>query len=80
MLTILIENGVRLFFFENESNEPVHVHVDHQGARAKFWVRPVRLAQNLGMSGATLAKAADIVSKHETFIWEKWHEFARKKS
>ncbi len=80
MPTIITENGFRLFFYSNERNEPVHVHVDYQEARAKFWIDPVRLARNQGMNAGTLGKAGDLVSKHENLIKEKWNEFFSKKT
>ncbi|MBI2606266.1 MAG: DUF4160 domain-containing protein [Deltaproteobacteria bacterium] len=80
MPTILTENGYRLFFYANERTEPPHVHVDYQGARAKFWIQPVCLARNLGMTAAQLSKAEDLVLKHEKLIREKWDEFFSKKS
>jgi hypothetical protein len=39
MPTILIYNGWRLFFFSNESNEPIHVHAEKADMECKFWLR-----------------------------------------
>lgn len=80
MPTILTEGGFRLYFYANERNEPAHVHVDYQGADAKFWILPVALARNLGMSAGTLGKAETLVIKHEQLIKEKWDEFFSKKN
>ncbi|MCG3204992.1 MAG: hypothetical protein KCHDKBKB_01709 [Elusimicrobia bacterium] len=80
MPTILSKNGYRLFFYSNEGSEPPHVNVEYQGAVAKFWLNPVVLASNLGMSAHNVRKASGIVQQHETHIREKWNEFFSKKS
>jgi hypothetical protein len=41
MPTIIKESGFRLFFYSNELDEKVHVHVQYQSAVAKFWLKPV---------------------------------------
>ncbi len=75
MPTILIQDGFRLFFYSNEGVEPPHVHVEYQGAVAKFWVQPVRAASNLGMTKKDFAKAYFLVTRHQTKVLEKWYEF-----
>jgi len=80
MPTILIENGFRLYFFANENNEPLHVHVQYQAAVAKFWLRPVALANNLGMKASELRKAGNLVRRYEHLIEEKWDEFFSSKN
>ena len=79
MPTILTEDGFRLYFYANEGMEPKHVHVQHGGEAAKFWIEPVVLAKNKGMNASELKRAAKIVSKHESLIAEKWDEFHSKK-
>lgn len=79
MPTILREGGFRLFFFSDEGFEPPHVHVEYQGATAKFWIRPVRLAANRGLNASDLGKAATLVRKHEKLVEEKWNEFFSRK-
>lgn len=79
MPTIVRENGFRLFFYADEGTEPPHIHVEYQGPTAKFWINPVRLASNEGLSGKNLSKAATLVRKHEKLIKEKWREFFSKK-
>jgi hypothetical protein len=78
--TILIEDGFRLYFFANESNEPPHVHVQYQQAVAKFWLNPVALGKNKGMKPADLKKAGELVRKHEKLAKEKWNEFFGKET
>lgn len=40
MPTILWISGWRLFFYANESREPMHVHARKGEAECKFWLRP----------------------------------------
>ena len=39
MPTILFIYGWRLFFYSNEFNEPIHVHVQKGEIQAKFWLK-----------------------------------------
>ncbi len=80
MPTILTAFGFRLFFFSLEGNEPPHVHVKYQSGAAKFWISPVRLAANEGLSGKDVARAARIVRENEALIEEKWNEFFSRKT
>lgn len=80
MPTILTESGFRLYFFANENNEPPHVHVQYQSAVAKFWIKPIAVAKNLGMTSSELRKAGTMVAKHEKLIEEKWNEFFTSKN
>ncbi len=41
MPTVLLINGFRFFFYSNENNEPVHVHVTKGNADGKIWLEPV---------------------------------------
>jgi hypothetical protein len=38
MPTILLLNGFRFFFYSNENNEPIHVHIEKGSAEAKIWL------------------------------------------
>jgi len=51
----------RVYFFSHEPNEPAHVHVDRDDQSAKFWLRPVGLALNLGFR------------ENENDLMEKWN-------
>ena len=35
--------GYVFFFYANEGNEPMHVHVRRGGGYAKFWLEPLEL-------------------------------------
>jgi hypothetical protein len=65
----------RFYFYSHESNEPPHVHVDRDSCSAKFWLKPVSLATNLGFSAVELKKIEKIaISKQKEFL-EAWYDF-----
>jgi hypothetical protein len=79
--TIFSKNGYRFFFYANESNEPPHVHIQYHNAVAKFWLKPVSLVKNLGMTSAELSRAFILVTQFEKTIMERWDGFfSHKKS
>jgi hypothetical protein len=64
----------RFFFFSNEGGEPPHVHVESGGCYAKYWLKPVALAQSIGYNSAELNAIRKIVVAHEDAFFRKWHE------
>jgi hypothetical protein len=44
------------YFYSHEPHEPPHVHVDARGCTAKFWLRSVALARNIGFTPQELAE------------------------
>ena len=80
MPTILIQDGFRLFFYSEERNEPIHIHVAYGGAIAKFWISPrIILASNIGLKTQEIKKAKYIISVNLNLITEKWNEFDKKR-
>jgi hypothetical protein len=39
MPTVVMVRGWRVFFYSEEGNEPIHVHVRKGDCEAKFWLR-----------------------------------------
>lgn len=74
MPTVLIIKGYRLFFFSNERNEPVHIHIEKAECYAKFWLDPLCVVLNYGFTGKELREISNIVEKNELLIREKWNE------
>lgn len=68
--------GCRFFFFSNEGDprEPLHIHVRRQGARAKFWIEPVSVAENFGFAAHELTDLARAVEDNRVLIERAWHE------
>lgn len=74
MPTVLLINGYRFFFFSNERNEPMHIHIEKAEKYAKFWIQPLFVAVNFGFTGKELREIGEIIEKNETLIGDKWNE------
>jgi hypothetical protein len=64
-----------LFFYSADRNEPVHVHVERDANRAKFWLDPVRLARSGGFTAAELRDLERVVVANQPRLVEKWNEY-----
>jgi hypothetical protein len=73
--TVFQEGPYRLFFYSADRNEPVHVHVERDANRAKFWLDPVRLARSGGFTAAELRDVERLVVAKEERLVEKWNEY-----
>jgi hypothetical protein len=74
MPTVLNINGYRLFFFSNEKNEPIHIHIEKAENYAKFWLDPLFVAVNYGFTSKELREISEIIEENEALIKEKWNE------
>jgi hypothetical protein len=75
MPTVLLIKGYRLFFFSNEGNEPVHIHIEKAESYAKFWLDPLCVVINYGFTGKELREISEIIERNELVIREKWNEY-----
>ncbi|MCY4416338.1 MAG: DUF4160 domain-containing protein [Chloroflexi bacterium] len=64
-----------MVFYANGGNEPTHVHVRRDRRVAKFWLRPLRLAQTGSMPRHEINRIRVMVEDHEAFVLERWNEF-----
>lgn len=64
----------RLFFFSNEGNEPLHVHVESDDCYAKFWLRPIALAAAVGYTARELGQLRRLVEANRQLIEDRWNE------
>lgn len=74
MPEIFRAEGYVFFFYSNEGDEPMHVHVRRAGGYAKFWVEPLLLDYAEGLKVQELARAEDLIQGHLDEIRRKWHE------
>lgn len=63
-----------MYFYSHEPNEPPHIHVDRDDQSAKFWLKPVALAANLGFGPAELRRVQRLVAENSALLLENWHE------
>ncbi len=66
--------GFVFFFYSNEGNEPMHIHVRKAGGFAKFWIEPVELEFSQGMKVSEIRKAEELIYDHLELIKSKWYE------
>jgi hypothetical protein len=53
--------------FMSDCVEPHHVHVEGNDGLAKFWLRPVSLAENVGYSPRELHRIRRVVESERAF-------------
>ena len=74
MPTVLLVNGYRFFFFSNERNEPMHIHIEKAEKYAKFWIDPLFVAVNYGFTSKELREISVLIETNEILIRERWNE------
>ena len=74
MPEIFRTEGYVFFFYSNEGQEPMHVHVRHAGGHAKFWMMPLTLDYAEGLKVQELNRAEELIKENEEKIRSKWHE------
>ncbi len=75
MPTILRIGPYRFFFFSEEREEPMHVHVIRERTEAKFWLAPeVSVASNEGFARHELRKIMGLVAQHRELIEYEWNK------
>jgi len=72
---VLRVKGVRFFFFSNEPNEPVHIHVESDDKYAKFWLEPVQLAKSVGYSARELSEIRSLIVENASVFKRRWDEY-----
>jgi hypothetical protein len=75
MPTVFYFKGYRFYFFSNENDEPIHIHVEKAGATAKFWLLPeIAEEYSYGFSGKQKKEIRQtILNNLETFK-KAWYE------
>ena len=75
MPTVLRIGSYRFYFYSHEPNEPPHIHIDKNGASAKFWLKKIALAQNIGFAKKELNGIHKLVEEHQKLFLDKWYEY-----
>lgn len=75
MPTVLQIGPYRFFFYSSDWQEPPHIHVERDEAKAKFWLSPVRLERSTGFSGWELNKIQRLVDEHVAKMRRSWNEY-----
>jgi hypothetical protein len=74
MPEVFREMGFVFFFYANEGNEPMHIHVRKAGGFAKYWIEPIELEFSQGMKVKDLKTAEKLIKSHIELIKNKWYE------
>ncbi|HDN25634.1 MAG TPA: DUF4160 domain-containing protein [Thioploca sp.] len=75
MPTILRHGPYRFYFYSHEPNEPPHIHIDRDNLSAKFWLKPISLASNLGFKAKELNRLNLLVIEHQNTLLEAWYGY-----
>jgi hypothetical protein len=66
------------YFVSYDCIEPPHIHLakgkDRSARSAKFWLSPVELVRNRGLSPGELREAIQIVEQYRELFMEMWNE------
>ncbi len=74
MPTLPRQDGFRCFFYSLEAGEPPHGHVDQAERAAKFWLKPVMLAQSNCFRSLELKRIRLLVIGNRLDFIKAWHE------
>ncbi len=82
MPTVLFIYGWRLFFYANESNEPIHIHAEKGDMECKYWllVEEVEIKEefSFNMSPNSKREIKKIIYQNFDLIIESWNNFFKK--
>lgn len=75
--TVLRQGPYRFYFYAGDRGEPPHVHVEGLGGQAKFWLRPVTLADAWGYSTRQVGMIRRLVNEYQESFLGAWDAFFR---
>jgi hypothetical protein len=75
MPTVLRIGSYRFHFYSDELNEPPHIHVETPEGECKFWLEPITLARNKGVSPHVIRNIEKLVFDNKNLFREKFYEF-----
>lgn len=79
MPTLLLLNGFRFFFYSNENNEPIHVHIEKGDAIGKVWLEPtVKVVYMQGFNSKEIGFILETIETNFEVFKLKWNEHFRK--
>jgi hypothetical protein len=76
MPTLLRLNGIRFFFYSNENEEPIHVHVEKGDAHGKIWLEPSLEVDYLdGFSNSEQKNILEAIHENSENFKTTWNEY-----
>ena len=71
-----MEQVFRFFFWSNENDEPMHIHVEKGGAERKAWLEPiVKTAYMHGFTSKEQKIIMAIIADKISTLKQKWNEY-----
>lgn len=84
MPTVIYLYGWRFFFFSNEGNEPIHIHVEKNEKKAKYWLDTEKTdaeeAYSENLSPRDRREIKKIIFEYFDLIVEEWNKFKEQKN
>ena len=78
MPTILVIAGWRLFFYSNESHEPIHIHAEKAEMEIKFWIDienyEIKEAFSFNFTPQAKREIKKIIYEHFEYIVSEWNK------
>ena len=82
MPTILLIAGWRLFFYSNESQEPIHIHAEKAGMECKYWLNveeyDIIEAHTYNLTVQAKREIKKIIYDHFDYIVSEWNKNLKK--
>jgi hypothetical protein len=75
MPTVLRISSFRFHFYSDETNEPPHIDIETPDGECKFWIEPVRLARNKGVSPQVVRIIERLIFENLDLLRVKYYEF-----
>jgi hypothetical protein len=79
MPRVLLLDGFEFFFYSNERNEPMHVHVGKAQGIGKIWIEPyISICYAYGFTPNEIRRILKIVEENKELFKIKWNEYFKK--
>ncbi|QEI41163.1 hypothetical protein BMF77_01746 [Dolichospermum sp. UHCC 0315A] len=79
MPTVLYIRGWRFFFYSDEGNEPIHIHVQKGDSECKYWLDidlyEIRETYSYQMSSRDTREVKKIILQNFDEIVDEWQTF-----
>jgi hypothetical protein len=76
MPTVLTEQGFRFFFYSNENDEPIYIHVEKGDAEGKIWLEPIlNIAYMHNFTSKEQKIIMEIVTTKLLTLKQNWNEY-----
>lgn len=79
MPVVLRVKGYRIWFYQADLDEPIHVHVGKERKEAKYWMTPVALAKSRRFRDHELNEIERILAEYQDDIQAAWHKEQEKR-